>query len=83
MGPYILNARKHAAFIVGWAAGLQYKPQYAGPCVLTVIDTANSLNYFASDWNALLHDFQFYNLFVYDPIHMYSNTVAIYEFCNV
>jgi hypothetical protein len=57
MGPYVLNTRKKAAFAIGWAAGLQYKPEFAGPCVLTVIDTANSLNYFVADWEALKKDY--------------------------
>ena len=79
MGPYVLNTRKKAAFAIGWAAGLQYKPEFAGPCVLTVIDTANSLNYFVADWEALKKDYQFYNLLVYEPNHFYSNGMAVYE----
>lgn len=79
VGPWIIDARKQASFAVGFFSGLQYKPEFAGPCVLTVIDTANSLNYFVSALSALKSDFNWFNLGVYEPVHFYSNLIATYE----
>jgi hypothetical protein len=30
-----------------------------------------------------LSDFNFYNLFVYDPVHIYANFNAAYEYCHM
>jgi hypothetical protein len=67
------------AFLLGWTAGLQYQPDFAGPCFLTVTDTVNSLNYFVTDWNNFWTTYNWYNLAILEPMHFYSNLMATYE----
>jgi hypothetical protein len=79
IGGVKIDTTKSTAFILGWVAGMQYQPDFAGACFYTVTDTVNSLNYFETDWQNLINYYQWYNLFVTDVIHFYSNLVAVYE----
>ena len=79
IGGVKIDATVPTSFVLGWAAGMQYKPNFAGPCFYTVVDTDNSLNYFVTDWYNFVNYYQWYNLFVYEPTHFYANLVAVYE----
>ena len=50
IGGVKIDTTKGTAFILGWIAGMQYQPDFAGPCFYTVTDTVNSLNYFETDY---------------------------------
>jgi len=79
IGGVKINAAVSSAFVLGWAAGMQYQPDFAGPCFYTITDTVNSLNYFANDYQNLIKYYQWYNLFIYTPTLFYSNLIASYE----
>ena len=58
---------------------MQYNQQTFGNCFYSVLDTVNFFQYFQDDVEALLTEFDFYNLLVYDPIRFLSNYLAVYE----
>ena len=66
-------------FILGWVVGLQYTDDSPSDCFYTVADTLASLDYFKTDFENLIKYYQYYNLFVYDPIHFYGNLMSSYE----
>lgn len=68
-----------ASFMLGWVVGLQYNENAPSDCFYTVADTIGSLDYFVVDFENLIKYYQYYNLFVYDPIHFYGNLMASYE----
>lgn len=76
---YYLDAEAMSSFVLGWVVGLQYNEEAPSDCFYSVADTITSLDYFVKDWNNLINFYQYYPLFIYDPIHFYGNLMAVYE----
>ena len=66
-------------FVLGMVAGLQFTADTYGKCFYAMVDTVNYVNFFVADWNKMLTEYNFYSVFVYDTIHFYGNTIAVYE----
>jgi len=67
------------SFPLGVVSGLQYDNNTFGSCFYAVADTLNFVQFFKEDWVNFVTTFAFYPLFVYDPIRLLSNYLALYE----
>lgn len=74
-----VDTTQMTSFILGWVVGIQYTSTAPSACFYTVADTIGSLDYFVNDWQNFIQYYQYYNLFVYDPIHFYGNLMSSYE----
>ncbi len=45
----------------------------------STVDLVSSADYFVNDFKGLKENFNYYNLFFYEPIHFYTNVMATYE----
>lgn len=79
VGGYQIDSDKASSFLIGWVAGMQYQLDTLGPCFTTTVATLDSFDYLKSDWTEFITNYQYYNLIVYDPIHIYQNILATYE----
>jgi hypothetical protein len=76
---YDINTLSWKSFFLGAVAGLQYNTDTFGKCFYAMVDTVNFYDYFVADFNALVTDGSYYNLFVYDPTRFSSNLAALAE----
>jgi hypothetical protein len=74
-----INPDDKRSFVLGVVAGQQFNLDFLGDCFYTALATTDSLDYFTTDFANLQKYGQYYNLFFYDPVHIYSNLLATYE----
>jgi len=80
-GPYeyIANAPSYTAFALGWTLAMQNRLDEIGYCFVSVIGTMEMIDVFKRDWNRLLSEYNFYNIFIYDPMQFYADILTTYE----
>jgi hypothetical protein len=76
---YLIDTTSWKSFPLGMISTLQYNNQSWGKCFYAMVDTTQFIDYFQADLERFLTEFDFYNLFFYDPIHFLSNYLALYE----
>jgi len=76
---YNINTTDWTAFPLGVISGLQYDNSSFGSCFNSMILTTNFATYFENDLLNLVTNGDYYNLAVYDPIHLSRNIVVVYE----
>ncbi len=74
-----INTKSWKSFFLGSVAGLQYNTETFGKCFYAMVDTVNFYDYFVADFNLLIEEGNYYNLFVYDPVRFTSNMAALFE----
>ena len=75
----VVNGEQVRAFFLGLVYGNQYKKTEPSKCFYSVLATVDSTDYFVQDFYDLLRYFEYYNLFIYDPVQFYGNLLATYE----
>ena len=81
VGGVVLKIDDWRTGALGVATALQWNNDFQGKCFYAILGTINSADYLVTDYERLLSDGQFYNLVVYDPIHISANANAAYEMC--
>lgn len=71
IGNTTINTTMMSAFFMGWAAGLQYKTEFPSDCLYSVIGLFNSFDYIVTDFANLKSQYNYFNLFFYEPTHIY------------
>jgi hypothetical protein len=74
-----IDTKSWKSFFLGGVAGLQYNTETFGKCFYAMVETVNFYDYFVADFNLLISEGNFYNLFVYDPVRFTSNMAALFE----
>ena len=59
---------------------MHYNPEFASACFYVVVDTLNSLNYVVADVRNFAETKNWYNIGIYDPVQIYGNLIATYEY---
>lgn len=70
IGNTTINSTIFSSFFLGWAAGLQYKTEFPSDCLYTAVDLFNSMDYIINDFNNLNVSVQYYDTFIYQPMHV-------------
>lgn len=76
---YMIYPHQWQSFPLGVVSGLQYADNTFGGCFYAVADTLQFVKFFKEDWENFITTFAYYPLFVYDPIRLLSNYLALYE----
>ena len=79
VGAYTFNASSYLAFPLGLVAGMQYNNNTLGNCFYATYVSVQFVDYFQNDLEMLVSSGDFFNLMVYDPVHLLSNIFAAYE----
>lgn len=64
---------------LGIVASLQYDNKTWGKCFYSTMTTVNFIDLMEADFQAFLTEFDFYTIFVYDPIQFLGYYLATYE----
>jgi hypothetical protein len=83
IGNATLNTTMFTAFFMGWAAGLQYKPEFPSNCFYGAVATFNSIDYIINDFKNIKETFAWYDLVFYQPNHVMQNVLACYEYYSL
>ncbi len=75
----MISPHQWQSFPLGMVSGMQYENNTFGNCFYAVADTLSFIKFFKDDWNNFITTFAFYPLFVYDPVRLLSNYLALYE----
>ncbi len=67
------------SFFFGWTLSLQYSNQTVSDCFYAVVDSLDSLDYVVQDAQNFFTTYNYYDLLVYDPLHIYANFMASFE----
>lgn len=78
-GDVTFDPRSMKTFFMGLVSGLQFNNNTYGKCFYIVTDTLGFADYFQQDFANLFVTFNFYQLFVYDTVHVTGNLLATYE----
>lgn len=75
------------SFLYGSIRALQADPfndEYVvSECFIAMFDTIAVIDYLMLDIRAISKGAPLFNVLVYDPIHIFGNFAATYEYCNL
>jgi hypothetical protein len=57
--------------------------QAANQCFLSTFETVTQLDYLFIDINTVFDTGRYFNVIVYDPVKVWNNLSAAYEYCNI
>lgn len=86
VGGTVIDASKKPAILVGYAIGLQTDPSVAGSCVYSSIALLVVYDSYTSNLERVIKGLIFsewYSAVVYNFLHVISNTLGFYEYCNI
>jgi hypothetical protein len=74
-----IDAESWIAAMLGFTVALEYNTDEISDCFFATFDFAETITYFKYDWEEMKTNYSPYNVFVYDPIHLMTNSVALSE----
>jgi len=73
------------SFYYGWINALNARQSNLvsqNQCYLSVFETITQLDYLSSDVSTVFRSGRYFNVVVYDPVKVWNNLAAAYEYCN-